>query len=162
VREFPGLCYVIAGRPFIQDRLAALAQSLGVAEHVQFIGAVEQHELPALYNLCDVFVMVSRTTGGRDVEGYGIVAVEAALSGKPSVVTRNTGLQEAVYDGETGILVDQDDPDGTADAIGRLLRDDALRATMGQRAHDRARAEATWELRAHSFDRLLRTLVDAH
>lgn len=159
VQEFPTLTYLIAGRPFIRQKLTNLAASLGVEKHVLFLGAVDQSDLPFLYNLCDIFVMVSRTRNARDIEGFGIVAVEAALSGKPSVVTRDCGLQEAIYDGETGILVHQDDPEDTARAIGRLLRDDDLRTRMGGRAQQRARAEATWQLRTVLYEEILRKLV---
>ncbi len=74
-------------------------------------------ELPYFYNLADLFVLVSRRTSIGDVEGFGIVVTEAALCGTPSVVSRNSGLEETVIDRKTGLIVDQENPEDTASAI---------------------------------------------
>lgn len=159
VREFPDLVYLVAGRPFPHEGFQRLAEELGVANHVRFLGRVDSEDLAALYNLSEVFVLVSRRTQQGDVEGYGIVVIEAALCGRPAVVSRDCGAEETVADGETGLIVDPGDPDGTARAIGRLLRDDELRARMGRKAEERARAEATSAQSAGELDRLLRGMV---
>ena len=158
VSEFPDLTYLIVGRPFLQPQLTVLATSLGVAKHVRFVGVVPQEELPDFYNLCDVFVMVSRRVEAGDVEGYGIAVMEAALCGKAAVVSRECGLEETVCNGQTGFLVAPEDASGTAEAIGRLFRDGDLRRRMGQAARTRAQTEGTWALRAQAFDRVLRSL----
>jgi glycosyltransferase involved in cell wall biosynthesis len=108
--------------------------------------------------LADVFVLVSRRAGD-EVEGFGIVVVEAALCATPAVVSRNCGLVEAVVENETALVVNPDDPGATAQAIIRLLLDDDLRAKMGQTAHRHAIENATLEARLKAYDGILESLV---
>jgi len=150
----PDVVYIMAGLPEKRAEFAALAEQLGVAGAVRFTGLVEDADLPLLYNLADLFVLVSREAGG-DVEGYGIVVQEAALCGAPAVVSRGCGLTEAIREGETGVSVPPDDPGATADALVALLRDDDARRRMGRRARDLA-ARATWFDRVADYDALLR------
>jgi phosphatidylinositol alpha-1,6-mannosyltransferase len=156
--RFPGVTYLVAGLPSRRDEYRRLAETLGVEGHVRFLGRVDGGELPRLYAACDLFVLVSRTDRG-DFEGYGIAAVEAALSGRPTVATVGSGLAEAVLDGETGLLVPPEDPPATAAAILRLLDDPALAARLGRRALDRARGEQTWPRRIEEYDRFLREVI---
>ena len=160
VEHFPTLGYIMVGQPTLQDELRDLADSLNVGKHVMFAGMVSAEELPLYYNLCDVFVLVSRRTDDGDVEGYGIAAIEAALCGKPTIGTRGCGLQEAVIEGETGLLVDMDDPLQTSHAILKLLGDQQLRMAMGQRALERAKKEYTWEATGAVYHGLLSNLVE--
>ncbi|MCB0208523.1 MAG: glycosyltransferase family 4 protein [Anaerolineae bacterium] len=158
LEHHPNLHYVIAGLPTQRDQLEALAAALGVQDHVTFLGKVAQEELPYLYTLADVFVLVSRSTGDQ-VEGYGIVAVEAALCGTPAVVSSGCGLEEAVIEGETAFVVAPDDPTATADAVSKLLTDDGLHERMAVRAQHYAYNNATWSKRIKEYDILLRQLL---
>lgn len=150
--------YLIVGFPERIEEFKQVAQSLGVDNHVVFLGQVPQEELPYFYNLADVFVLVSRRTV-EQVEGFGIVAVEAALCGTPAVVSRNCGLEEAVVENETAFVVPTDDPKATAKAIIQLLKDDDLRTRMGQAAFQYAFGNATWEKRMREYDAVLRSIV---
>lgn len=156
----PNTHYLIAGLPRRRAELRALAQQLGVAGHVHFLGRVDDAALRSLYYACDVFIMTSRATAGGDVEGFGIAAVEAALCGKPAIVSRGTGLEEAVQDGRTGLVVPAEDSAATAKAIGQLLSDPYRRLFMGQAARQRALDEQTWPLIAAHYDELLQRLVN--
>jgi phosphatidylinositol alpha-1,6-mannosyltransferase len=156
----PDVVYVMAGIPEKQAAFTALAEELGVAHAVRFTGAVDDDDLPALYNRADLFVLVSRRTAGGDVEGYGIVVQEAALCGVPAVVSRGCGLTEAIREGETGVSVPPDDPEATAAAIVALLDDGDARARMGRRARELA-ARATWADRVADYDRLFREVLAA-
>jgi phosphatidylinositol alpha-1,6-mannosyltransferase len=158
LEECPGAKYLIVGYPERRQKFEQVAQSLGVDEHVVFIGQVPQEELPFFYNLADVFVLVSRRTP-EQVEGFGIVAAEAALCGTPSVVSRHCGLEEAVVENETALVVAPDDPKSTAAAITQLLTDEALRVRMGQAALRHALENATWEKRVREYEAVLRGLV---
>lgn len=155
--ERPDTTYVMAGLPTMQEPWLALARELGVADRVRFAGMVSDEELPAAYNLADVFALVSRRTAAGDVEGFGIVVQEAALCGVPAVVSRDCGLTEAIREGETGLSVPPDDPQATAEAILALLNDEPRRRTMGQRARELAHS-ATWTERIAEYDRVLRAL----
>jgi phosphatidyl-myo-inositol dimannoside synthase len=148
--------YLIAGLPTRADEIQALARELGVEDRVHLLGRVDAADLASAYNACDVFAMTSRQVAAGDVEGYGIAVVEAALCAKPAVVTQGSGLAEAVLDGQTGVVVAQDDASATAAALETLLSDDDRRQAEGQRARERALAELTWAELARRYDALLR------
>lgn len=160
VRRCPNVVYLMAGLPTRRTELTQLAQNLGVADHIRFAGVVSDEQLPLYYNLCDLFVLVSRQGKDGAVEGYGIVVIEAALCGKPAVVSKGSGLQEAVHDGETGLTVAPEAVNETADAVLCLLEDSALRHRLGQQALTYAR-QGTWEARMHEYEQLLQKLVTA-
>lgn len=157
--QLPDAHYLIAGLPTKQVELVELANQIGVGSHVHFLGQVSQVMLPVIYNASDIFVLTSRHSSDGQFEGYGIVAVEAALCGKPAVVTNNSGLMEAVWDGETGLVVPENDPKATAQALLLLLLDPGKIVRMGQAARSRALKEQTWEICMQQFDHLLREMI---
>jgi phosphatidylinositol alpha-1,6-mannosyltransferase len=159
IEQVPGTHYFMAGLPAKEKQFAQLAQQLGVADHVHFLGAVDDTKLLGLLNCCDVFVMTSRHTVD-EFEGFGIAVVEAALCGKPSVISQDSGLAEAIDDGVTGIGVPEEDERATAKAITTLLKDDNLRKQMGEAAQRRALAEQTWVQCAQQYDALFRHLLE--
>ena len=126
----PDLHYAIVGQGSDQPSLQALAETLGVGDRVRFLTEVTDEELPLAYALADVYVGVSRQTA-RDVEGFGISLLEASASGKPVVAGRSGGMPDAVRDGETGTLVDSEDPAAVARAIGGYLDDPARAVAVG-------------------------------
>jgi phosphatidylinositol alpha-1,6-mannosyltransferase len=128
--RFPDLHYAVVGQGSYQPALRALAEEAGVADRVRFLAGISDDELPLAYALAEVYVGVSRQTA-RDVEGFGISLLEASASGKPVVAGRSGGMPDAVRDGETGLLVDPDDPGSLARAIGALLDHPARAAAMG-------------------------------
>jgi phosphatidylinositol alpha-1,6-mannosyltransferase len=154
----PDVIYLIVGLPTRQKELTQMAQNCGVADRVCFVGVVSHEFLPTYYNLCDLFVLVSREAHDGDVEGYGIVVVEAAMCGKTAVVSNHGGLPEAVHHGETGLIVPTESPEATAEAIITLLTDEAQRQSLAQRALNYA-AEATWAKRIATYDSILRGMV---
>ncbi len=159
LREFPGTQYLVAGLPTLAMELRELSNRLGISDNVRFLGRVEPAELVLLYNACDVFVLTSRHTSSGDFEGYGIAVVEAALCGKPAVGTENSGLAEAMVDGQTGLLVPEDDPPSVAGAILTLLRSREMRGRLGEAARRRALKEQTWETRTAIYDAFLRQII---
>lgn len=136
-RRVPGAALVIVGGGPHRETLEALAQRAGVADDVLFTGGVPGDELPAHHAMADVFAMPCRTRGaGLDVEGLGIVFLEASASGVPVVAGRSGGAPETVRDGETGWVVDGTDVDAIATAVGDLLADPATAARMGAAGRD--------------------------
>ncbi|MGK2880674.1 MAG: glycosyltransferase family 4 protein [Mycobacterium sp.] len=121
---------IVGGGPF-RDELHTLAKQVGVEDHVTFTGSVAWSELPAHHAVADVFAMPCRTRGsGLDVEGLGIVFLEASATGVPVVAGRSGGAPETVRDNETGLVVDGRSVDAIADAVSALLADpDRARAT---------------------------------
>lgn len=161
LNSIPDTHYVMAGLPTGKEGLVSLAKELGIQEHVHFAGRVSRQELVLYMNICDVFAMTSRMTSSGDCEGYGIAAVEAALCGKPAVVSGESGLAEAIVDGETGIVVPPNDVPATSAALIRLLSDRNLRKRMGENAQARALREQTWCRRGAEMESALRGLVES-
>jgi phosphatidyl-myo-inositol dimannoside synthase len=159
LEKAPHTIYIAAGMPTQEKEFTALAQQLNVQEHVRFAGLVSSDTLVELMNLCDVFVLNSRHIPEGDLEGYGIAVLEAALCGKPAIVSTGTGLPETIIDGVTGIAVPQDDPHATADAVLSLLMDDQRRQSMGMAARDRSVALRGWEATVREYHRVMCRLI---
>lgn len=159
LKQIPDAHYLIAGLPTKKKEFLKLAEDLGVAAHVHFLGRVDAAALIEYLNCSDLFVMTSQHTANGDFEGYGIAVVEAALCGVPAVVSANSGLAEAVIDQKTGLVVPQGDEISTARAIISLLGDESLRRQMGRDARQRALGEQTWERRGKKYDSVLRSLL---
>jgi phosphatidylinositol alpha-1,6-mannosyltransferase len=133
-RDFPQVRYVVIGDGPERQRLADLAHERGVGEQVLLLGRADDAMKWAAYECCDLFVMPNRSLDGTDWEGFGIVFAEAARAGRAVVAGRNGGVADAVIDGETGLLVDADDPAALAAAIRRLLEHPEERRRMGAAA----------------------------
>jgi phosphatidylinositol alpha-1,6-mannosyltransferase len=137
---------VIGGAGRDARRLEHRAEARGIIGRCTFLGRVPGADLPALYGCADVFAMLCRERwAGLEAEGFGIVFVEAAACGVPSVAGRSGGSHEAVVEGATGFVVDPRDVAGVRDALQRLLGDDALRTQLGRAARARAVGELTYE-----------------
>lgn len=128
---------VIGGSGRDRKRLEARAASRRV--DARFVGRVPDDEMAGLYRAADVFAMLCRDRwAGLEAEGFGIVFLEAAACGVPQVAGRSGGAHEAVDDGVTGLVVDPRSTGEVANALERILGDDALRAQMGGAARERA------------------------
>lgn len=146
---------IVGGGPYERD-LRRLAEETGVAASVHFTGAVPWSELPAHYGAGDVFAMPCRTRrGGLDVEGLGIVYLEASATGLPVVAGDSGGAPDAVLDGETGWVVRGEDPNESADRITTLLADPELRRRMGERGRTWVEEKWRWDLLAEHLKALL-------
>lgn len=147
------VAYVCAGGGPEKERLQALARELGVADLVRFPGVVSDREKALTFAACDVHVMASVDAEGT-FEGFGMVFIEAAAAGVPSIAGATGGQREAVLEEITGLVVDGNDADGLAAAIRRLVDDPALRARMGQEGR-RWAMEHDWSAVVEQTRRLL-------
>ncbi|AXG77415.1 glycosyltransferase family 4 protein [Streptomyces paludis] len=150
---------VVGGGPYERD-LRRLADSLGVAPSVRFTGAVPWADLPAHFGAGDVFAMPCRTRrGGLDVEGLGIVYLEASATGLPVVAGDSGGAPDAVLTGETGWVVHGAPPPlaarESADRIVTLLQDAELRRRMGARGRAWVEEKWRWDTLAERLRSLL-------
>ena len=136
--------YALIGIGDDRGYLETLAGELGVAERVHLLGHVDADDLPRWYNACDVFAMPNREING-DTEGFGMVFIEAAACGKPSIAGEAGGTGAAVVEGQTGHRVDGSQPDGVATALKRMLADPARAAALGTAALGRVREEFDWD-----------------
>ncbi|MEU1008029.1 glycosyltransferase family 4 protein [Streptomyces sp. NPDC005890] len=146
---------IVGGGPYEQD-LRRLARETGVSGSVRFTGAVPWSELPAHYGAGDVFAMPCRTRrGGLDVEGLGIVYLEASATGLPVVAGDSGGAPDAVLEGETGWVVRGGSAGQTAERIVTLLQDPELRRRMGARGRQWVEEKWRWDLLAEKLKALL-------
>jgi phosphatidylinositol alpha-1,6-mannosyltransferase len=132
----PDVLYLITGEGPTRAALEARARERGVVDRVIFAGRIPEGALGDLYAACDVFVMPSRRVGSN-VEGFGIVALEAAAAGRPVVGGASGGVADAVEDGVTGRLVDPGSASACAEVLIDLLGDDAGRRAMGEAGRSR-------------------------
>lgn len=142
--DHPQLGYAVVGQGPHQPALESLAAQLGVSERVRFLNDVSDADLPALYNVADFYVGVSRQAG-LDVEGFGISLLEASASGLAVVAGRSGGMPDAVADGETGVLVDSEDPRAVAGAIESLLADPERVRQLGANGRRAVEQRFTWD-----------------
>ncbi|HXO85475.1 MAG TPA: glycosyltransferase family 4 protein [Gemmatimonadales bacterium] len=145
--------YLIVGSGKKRKEYQKLAAELKIADHVRFVGNVPEAELPAVFNLASAYVGVSRRADGSRVEGFGVALAEASACGLPVIAGQSGGLAEAVRDGETGLVVDPDDPDAVAGALKRLLGDQLLARRLGQSGRKAVETYYNW-------DRVIRDLRD--
>jgi len=147
--KIPTVHYAIGSRGPYRQALEQLAVDEGVAERVEFIGFVDEADLGRRYAAADLFSMVSREIDEvGEVEGFGIVYLEANAVGTAVLAGRSGGVEDAVADGQSGLLVDPEDLDAVVAAIVRLLQDDDLRHRLGAEGQQRVRAEFDREVQA--------------
>lgn len=140
LREVPDTVYLIVGDGERKQKLKELVDELDLGEHVIFTGRVTDKELPNYYNTCDVFIMPSREIGS-DIEGFGIVYLEASACAKPVIGGRSGGVSDAVEDGVSGTLVDPLNVDEISQALITLLTDDELAMRLGRQGRKRIEEE---------------------
>lgn len=122
---------IVGGGPYLET-LRVLAERFGVTDHVTFTGGVPFAELPAYHAMADVFAMPCRTRGaGLDVEGLGIVFLEASATGVPVIAGSSGGAPETVQHNKTGMVVDGTSVQQIADSVSELLADPDRAAAMG-------------------------------
>ncbi len=137
----PDLHYLIVGKGD-PSALRGLADAEGVSDHVTFVEYVPDEDLPALFRIGDIYTMVSRWDPvAREVEGFGIVYLEAAASGRPSVAGAHGGSPDAVEDGVTGFVVDPTSVEAVQGALRTLLMDKERASAMGEAGKKRVRQE---------------------
>jgi phosphatidylinositol alpha-1,6-mannosyltransferase len=128
--RFPDVLCAIIGDGDERPRLEGLIQQFGVGEHVRFMGEISDADLLHCYQQCDVFALANRTIG-KDVEGFGMVLLEAQACGRPVLAGASGGTAETLRPGESGVVVPCDRADEPAAALAELLSDPDRRQRMG-------------------------------
>jgi phosphatidylinositol alpha-1,6-mannosyltransferase len=155
-RRIDGAALVIVGGGPYLESLRKLARDCGVADDVTFTGGVPAAELPTHHALADVFAMPCRTRGaGLDVEGLGIVFLEASAAGVPVIAGRSGGAPETVQHNRTGLVIDGSSVNEVADAVTDLLSDRDRAAAMGAAGRDWATSQWRWDTLAARLGHLL-------
>ncbi len=155
LERMPGVRYAIVGSGPDKTRLQALTEQLGLAKHVRFLAPVAD-TLADYYNGCDLFVLPTREEPG-DIEGFGLVFLEAGACEKPVIGARAGGVVDAIVHGETGLLVPPDEAAALSTAICELLGDRTRAKAMGRAARARVLREGTWDHTANTIFGALQT-----
>ncbi|MEM7346249.1 MAG: glycosyltransferase family 1 protein [Chloroflexota bacterium] len=148
--DWPDLKLVLIGKKgWLYDSFFEHLQNLGLEQCVIFPGYVEEADLPACYQLAEVFAFPSL------YEGFGLPPLEAMACGTPVVSSNSSSLPEVV--GEAGLLFNPTDTDALVAALRRILRDDDLRATLSKRSLEQA-SKFSWQKAANEHEAVYRTL----
>lgn len=158
IMELPNLIYLIAGKGQEEERLIKLTEDLELARYVKFVGYIEPKDMPLYYNLCDVFVMPSKPVD-LYYETFGIVYIEANACGKPVIGGKTGGVEDAVIDGVTGLLVDPENVQEISQAIIRLLTDKDYARKLGGNGRRRVEAELSWNIVGKQIEGILRNTI---
>ena len=147
--------FLVGDGPY-RDRLQRLAHHLGVEDSVIFAGAPSRAELPGYYDAGDVFAMPCRTRRkGLDVEGLGMVFLEASATGLPVVAGDSGNSPDAIRDGETGYVVPGGSVADLADRLTHLLADPVAAKAMGEKGMAWVNREWHWDVIARRFSEIL-------
>jgi len=153
VNKYRETKFMIVGEGPLRNQLQRKIEAANLSGNFTFLGNMKWDRLPAVYNCADVFVLPSIQ------EGQGIVLLEAQASAKPVVAFDIGGVNEAVRNGETGLLVKQGSTDKLADAIVKLLSDKALREKMGANGRRFVAENFTWDICAQKMLQVYREVL---
>ncbi len=156
LKEIPDAHLMFVGegprKKFMQQR----AEKLGISSHITFIGRIHYQDLPKYICVGDIFAMPSRSRlAGLEVEGLGIVYLEASACGLPVLGGLSGGAPDAVIDGQTGLVVDGTSPQAVARAAVHLLHNEAVAIELGMRGRQWIIDEWQWQKWAERFNTLL-------
>jgi len=150
VKAYPNVHYHVVGLPTFKQQFYDLACKLGVERHVTFHGRVNTFdELASLYISSDVFLLLSENQSDGDVEGFGIVVLEAGYYGLPTVGAKNCGIADAICENYNGYLVDGDDKNRIVEAVGKCMKNN----------ESLSRQSNLWSQR-HSWDKIIEQIID--
>jgi len=149
----PDVLYAIVGDGEERSRLGELVALEGLENQVHFLGEIDDEWLVRCYQQCDLFVLPNRQVG-KDIEGFGLVLLEAQACGKPVVAGASGGTVETMNIPETGLVVPCETPDELSRVIAELLLDPEQRARMGRAARDWTVANFDWGTLARQAEQI--------
>jgi phosphatidylinositol alpha-1,6-mannosyltransferase len=141
--EFPDLLYSILGDGEERTELERLTKEQNVTNHVQFLGEADDRRLIRCYQQCDLFILPNRQVG-RDIEGFGMVLLEAQACCKPVIAGDSGGTRETMDVGRTGLIVDCQSPEEIARNVAQLLRNRESMRVMGTSARTWVETRFDW------------------
>ena len=154
LNRFPCTRLVIAGDGAERENLQKQMTELGLLNSIEFLGSVPPEKVAHLIDEATLVVIPSR------LEGFGLVALEAALMARPVVATRAGGLPEVVVHEKTGLLVESENSHALAEAIAFLLNNPETARKLGRAARARAQEVFSWERHVDVYDALYRKVID--
>jgi phosphatidylinositol alpha-1,6-mannosyltransferase len=153
IAEVPEVCFVVVGEnpteslihhEDVMIDLKNAIQRSGSENHVRLLGWLNERDLVRIYHASDLVILPIRAAGD-DVEGFGIVLLEAAAAGRPAIATRTGGIPDAIDDGKSGLLVEPNNYEELSRSVIELLTDRHKRHLLGEHARLRAKEEFSWD-----------------
>ena len=154
IKQIPNLIYIIVGNGPDKGRLEKLAEDLKVRGNLIITEDIPNSNLPAFYDLADIFIMPARQID-EDVEGFGIVYLEANLFGKPVIAGKSGGVEDAVIDNQTGILVNPENVQEIVQTILKLFSEPELANKLGVQGKERVLREFQWLIQIEKIKNIL-------
>jgi phosphatidylinositol alpha-1,6-mannosyltransferase len=156
IDEIPNAHLLLVGEGPYRKKLEERVHRRGLSRSVTFVGRLQLDELPLYLSISDLFAMPSRDRlAGFEVEGLGIVYLEASSCALPVIVGRSGGAPDALIDGETGLLVDGTDADDVARACIEILSDPQRASEMGEKGRAWVVTRWNWDRWAEEFQAVL-------
>jgi phosphatidylinositol alpha-1,6-mannosyltransferase len=156
LKRYPDAVLLLVGQGPIKSMLEKLIRHHGLENHVIFTGRIQFEDLPKYIQLGEIFAMPSRDRFfGLEVEGLGIVYLEASACGVPVIVGQSGGAPDAVIENKTGLTVDGTNPTDIAEAVCKLLSDKKLAKQMGDEGRKWVVENWRWEIWSDKFNKLL-------
>jgi phosphatidylinositol alpha-1,6-mannosyltransferase len=143
-QQVPNVVYLIVGTGEKEKYLRKLTAMLTVTDNVMFVGSIPDSERAAYYGVCDVFIMPNREIDA-DIEGFGIVFLEAGAAGKPVIGGLSGGTADAIQDGVTGLRIDGENTQAITDSVVALAKNIKAARTMGEHGRRRVEADFSWD-----------------
>lgn len=154
LKKIPNLIYFIVGSGKNKDNLLSLVKELNLEGNVIFIEDAKDEELAKFYDICDIFIMMPREING-DVEGFGIVYLEASSFEKPVIGSKSGGVAEAIKENVSGILVNPGNKKQITEAIINLLTNKRLADELGRGGRQRVEKEFNWPMQVKKIKQIL-------
>ncbi len=144
-QQFPEILYAVIGRGDCLESLKALSAELSLNDHVQFLTDVTDPQMIQCYQQSDIFILANRTIG-NDIEGFGMVLVEAQSCGKPVIAGDSGGTKETMLLNESGFVIDCTDVKSISTTVAQLLADPERIAEMGKIGRKHVESELDWQV----------------
>ena len=157
--KYPNILYIIVGSGKLKKEIKFLINQLGLKNNVYLLENVDDLLLNSLYHISDVFVMPNVPVKG-DMEGFGIVALEASSAGLPVVASNIEGIKDAIIDNKNGFLVKPYDDKRYIEIILDLLINDKKRIDFGRQAMEITNIKYNWEKISESYLETFNMIVE--
>ena len=156
IKLVPNLVYYIAGtgpdENYLQDKVASLPVT--VRKRVHFLGKISEETKWQWLDICQIFVMPARNIG-NDIEGFGIVYLEANLAGKPVIAGRSGGVTDAVEDNVNGLVINGENKQKLITAVAKLSNYQGLAQRLGDQGRQRVRQQFNWANQAQKIYQII-------
>jgi phosphatidylinositol alpha-1,6-mannosyltransferase len=157
-QSIPNILYAIIGGGEQKESLQNIVQELNVQDNVLFMSEVSDEQMIQAYQQCDVFVLPNRTVG-QDIEGFGMVLVEAQACSKPVIAGNSGGTAETMLTGETGFIVDCTRPDPIADKLIELLHAPERCTAIGRAGREHSEKTLDWKVHAEKAQKVFNSIT---